>query len=300
MKSGAVSKTDCYYTGDKSVCGVAGNSLTQPKSQPQPKAPAQPKAPPQAQAPAQPKAQPQTQPNGNSVLVRFVNKMSQTIWVGLQGRSKANANWKLPFDGGFELPAGKMVEARFPLDLNAARFWGRTGCKNVNGLFKCETGNCDYLHCANGGVQRGGATPATLAEFTLNGHGDKDYYDISLVDGYNLPMSITPLNPSQGNAYWCKVAGCTSDLNRSCPSDLQKKNSNGQVVGCLSACERFKTDAYCCRGAHNLPSTCNPAKWPFNYASVFKKSCPAAYSYAYDDATSTFFCRNTGYTIQFG
>lgn len=30
----------------------------------------------------------------------------------------------------------------------------------------------------------------TLAEFTLNSNG-LDFYDVSLVDGYNLPMSIT-------------------------------------------------------------------------------------------------------------
>lgn len=37
-----------------------------------------------------------------------------------------------------------------------------------------------------------GATPATLAEFNLAGGVDmmQTFYDISLVDGYNLPMGI--------------------------------------------------------------------------------------------------------------
>lgn len=39
----------------------------------------------------------------------------------------------------------------------------------------------------------GGKPPATLAEFQLAGFGGKDFYDISLVDGYNLPMRITPV-----------------------------------------------------------------------------------------------------------
>lgn len=32
-----------------------------------------------------------------------------------------------------------------------------------------------------------GVPPATLAEFTLSGDGNTDFYDISIVDGYNLP-----------------------------------------------------------------------------------------------------------------
>lgn len=37
---------------------------------------------------------------------------------------------------------------------------------------------------------RGGQPPVSLAEFTLNGHGSQDYYDVSMVDGYNLPILI--------------------------------------------------------------------------------------------------------------
>ena len=44
------------------------------------------------------------------------------------------------------------------------------------------------LGCAG----RGGEPPVSLAEFTLNGHGGQDYYDVSLVDGYNLPVFIEP------------------------------------------------------------------------------------------------------------
>jgi hypothetical protein len=34
--------------------------------------------------------------------------------------------------------------------------------------------------------------PASLAEFTLGGDGDMDFFDVSYVDGFNVPMSITP------------------------------------------------------------------------------------------------------------
>lgn len=36
-----------------------------------------------------------------------------------------------------------------------------------------------------------GVPPATLAEWTLSGDGNRDFYDVSIVDGYNLPMRIT-------------------------------------------------------------------------------------------------------------
>jgi hypothetical protein len=36
----------------------------------------------------------------------------------------------------------------------------------------------------------GGVPPATLAEITLKGDGGKDFYDISLVDGFNVPVQV--------------------------------------------------------------------------------------------------------------
>lgn len=61
----------------------------------------------------------------------------------------------------------------------AGRFWARSWC-NVNGDNHCETGDCGNKLQCNGA---GGQPPATLAEITLKGWGDLDYYDISLVDG---------------------------------------------------------------------------------------------------------------------
>ena len=68
------------------------------------------------------------------------------------------------------------------------RFWARTGCNfNGNGQGHCATGDCgDKLSC-NGA---GGVPPVTLAEITLNGAGGKDFYDVSLVDGFNVPAQV--------------------------------------------------------------------------------------------------------------
>jgi hypothetical protein len=36
----------------------------------------------------------------------------------------------------------------------------------------------------------GGVPPVTLAEITLNGAGGNDFYDVSLVDGFNVPVQV--------------------------------------------------------------------------------------------------------------
>ncbi|CAD6264761.1 unnamed protein product [Miscanthus lutarioriparius] len=49
-------------------------------------------------------------------------------------------------------------------------------------------------------------------------------------------------------------------------------------------------------GAYATPTACRPTA----YSSVFKSACPRAYSYAYDDRSSTFTCHSAaGYTIAF-
>ncbi|KHN39422.1 Pathogenesis-related protein 5 [Glycine soja] len=43
------------------------------------------------------------------------------------------------------------------------------------------------------------------------------------------------------------------------------------------------------------PATCKPSV----YSQIFKSACPKSYSYAYDNATSTFTCTGADYTITF-
>ena len=45
-----------------------------------------------------------------------------------------------------------------------------------------------------------GETPVSLAEFTLATSTGQTFYDISLVDGYNIPIAIVSLYPESGNA----------------------------------------------------------------------------------------------------
>ncbi|KAJ6305089.1 hypothetical protein OIU78_020602 [Salix suchowensis] len=152
----------------------------------------------------------------------------------------------------------------------------------------CDCGS-STLECSG----RGAAPPATLAELTLNGADGLDFYDVSLVDGYNLPMLIAPQSGTGGN---CTTTGCVVDLNSACPNELKVIDSgNGESLACRSACEAFGDAEYCCSGAYATPDTCKPS----SYAQFFKNACPRAYSYAYDDGTSTFTCAGADYVITF-
>ncbi len=223
----------------------------------------------------------------------LVNNTSQIIWAGALGKT-------VPGNGGWIMAPGSSNTVTVP-DTWSGRFWGRTYCTfNSSGKGTCETGDCGSVLQCNGA---GGVPPATLAEFTLGGTTGNDFYDVSFVDGFNIPMTITPVGgaqPMAGNPYWCGVAGCGTDLNPNCPAALQEKDTSGRIVACKSACEAFNTDQFCCRGAFDRPATCKPSNWPVDYANYFKSNCPYAYSYAYDDPTSTFQDKGASFKITFG
>ena len=225
-------------------------------------------------------------------LVTFVNKMSQTIWVA------AAPNPSTPLAAtGWRLRPGHSVTISTPNNLNT-RFWGRTGCTfNSHGVGRCQTGDCSGRFQCKGW----GTIPATLAEVNFDAWDYLDFYDVSMVDGSNLPMYInvsggTATNKVSSNG--CVKAGCTKAVQ--CPKVLDVK-AGGKVVGCISACARLGGDQYCCRGPYAPRADCNPAKWPVDYAAVFKRAEPYAYSYVDDDATSVYVCKGRcNYRIVFG
>jgi hypothetical protein len=98
-----------------------------------------------------------------------------------------------------------------------------------------------------------------------------------------------------GSGYSCTTASCTVNLNPGCPEDLKVRNG-ANVVACKSDCLAYNRDEFCCRGRFNDPNVCKSSP----SAQYFKRNCPKAYSYAYNDGTSTFTCQNTDYNIKFG
>ena len=231
---------------------------------------------------------------GSRRLVTFVNRMSQTIWVA------AAPNAATPLAAtGWALPAGQSVTITTPNNLNT-RFWGRTGCAfNSEGVGHCQTGDCGGLFQCKGW----GTIPATLAEVNFDAWDSLDFYDVSMVDGSNLPMYINIAKSSGGTVDkispdGCVPAGCTKPV--VCPSVLDV-TVGSTVVGCISACARLGTDQLCCRGQWSSRAACDPASWPVDYAAVFKRAEPYAYSYVDDDATSVFTCKGVcDYRITFG
>ncbi|THW84006.1 Osmotin, thaumatin-like protein [Aureobasidium pullulans] len=271
----------------------------------------------------------------NTPLV-VTNNCAETVYPGI-----ATQHGVAPGQTGFELTSGSTVSQSVSEDWQG-RIWGRTNCSfNAQGRSNgggpaCTTGDCNgVIPC-----QAAGAIPVTLAEFTLDAGDGQTYYDISLVDGYNLPLAIvlvphgnsslddippnltnpscegtgSLLAPSNFNPYGSgtflgtnssyplpfETKVNTSNANQWCPWDLQvdapsKPGDNvypypdGNIQRpafdpCFSACAKYNSDQYCCLGKYNGPDQCSPNY----YAKAAKTMCPDAYSFAYDDQSSTF------------
>lgn len=218
----------------------------------------------------------------DAAVFTLENRCTTTIWPGIL----AGAGHPQLMNGGLVLSPGQTININATTGWSG-RVWGRTECSfDQYGRGNCATGDCGsgMEQCAG----TGGAPPATLAEFTLDS--PLDFYDVSLVDGFNVPVSIVPSSGSGD----CRAVRCLADLNQLCPSGLEVRR-NGQVVACKSACLAFNQPEYCCTGAYNNPNTCKPS----SYSRVFKDSCPTSYSYAYDDSSSIVTCKGADYSISF-
>jgi hypothetical protein len=149
-----------------------------------------------------------------------------------------------------------------------------------------------------------GKSDATLAEFGLDQDNDDDYYDISLVDGYNLQIKIEPIAGTYRKSsfvakkYDCAAPVCKHNFLDDCPKIL-RKIENGRTIACLSACSKFQTGDYCCPNSSS-EKLCKAR----TYTRFFQKNCPDAYSYAFDDQEGIYVCRSaqaraTGYITTF-
>ncbi|KAF8638370.1 hypothetical protein AX16_010517 [Volvariella volvacea WC 439] len=188
------------------------------------------------------------------------------------------------YQTGWEASPLSSVSFSVPDNWRAGRIWGRRNCDfaaDPDGPGSCLTGGCNGgLVCdARNGT---GVPPATVAEWTLGGDGVQDWYSVSLVDGYNLPMRIST---NKG----CPVADCAVDLLPNCPAPLRGPfDSDGSPVGCKSACVANldgnpANSRNCCTGQFGTPATCPPSG--VAYYSYFKGNCPRAYAYVYDEGS---------------
>ncbi|WVZ11011.1 hypothetical protein V8G54_015541 [Vigna mungo] len=187
----------------------------------------------------------------------ITNNCAYTVWPAVLSRPGNSL-----VSTGFVLLSGDSNTLPVP-PAWSGRLWGRTLCSiNITGKFSCITGDCGTSteKCTD----RNPVPPVTLVEFDFNGTS----YDISLVEGFNLPVRVAPMVEK------CLATNCLTDLNTACPIIL-KEVRDGQVVACKSTCE---TEAC-------LSSL------------FFKRACSDAQVYTHDDAFFT--CSSSHYTVIF-
>ncbi|KAJ3673915.1 hypothetical protein LUZ60_005907 [Juncus effusus] len=223
--------------------------------------------------------------NGQMVTFLIRNKCPFPIWPA----AAPNAGHPVIAEGGFLLQPGQAKQVKAPPTWNG-RLWGHTGCTfNSNTKSACQTGDCQGLLSCNGSI---GVPPATLIEVSLQEDKSKpSFYDVSVVDGYNLPVSVTTKPYNQK----CTIGGCIENINKACPKELQVSDTKESVVACKSACLAFNLDVFCCRNSYGKPETCKET----TYSKMFKNACPSYFSYAFDSPPPLVNCFSKDYVITF-
>jgi len=184
---------------------------------------------------------------------------------------------------------------QIPSNQWAGRMWPKIGCDG--GGLNCLFGQSSPP-CPSGGCQ----PPAdTKIEFFFpRNFAGQAWYDISLVDGFSLPVDIVPR--TQGGT--CITTQCRISLN-SCPTNENnglgdlRVIKNGETVACLSPCKKWNFPSpyglgrpetiapgvnMCCPTPPISPSQCSSGPViSTNFVQQVRNNCPSAYSYAYDD-----------------
>ncbi|WP_354637320.1 thaumatin family protein [Kitasatospora camelliae] len=190
--------------------------------------------------------------------VTFVNHSSQKLWIG----SAVNADGSKQFTRLPVLAPGQSATVTIPETTAPfhwrGKFFARQGCGGASGsTFHCRVGDCGPFadHCTTG------EQPASLAEFNFDSKdGAAPWYDVSYVNAFSLPITITPVNatPAGGG---CDTRGCTANLLPYCPpADLT-------------------------RGPDGKPMLCtNPSRdTPSDYSRALSARCPKAYTWSKQD-----------------
>jgi hypothetical protein len=171
-----------------------------------------------------------------------------------------------------------------------------------NGTKDLQPGDC-VTTFTNAGFRIEGSTgcvgntcdpiPHTLVEMNL---GNMDWYDLSHVDGANLPIgfylvkgSFTPPTTPQ-NECNCLDRECRIDIkNTTCIERNKLRNKDGKVFACAAECRVDPAgnpdhDVACCVNGASVPDKCLPSEPAIQRDyQMFRFPCPQAYSYPYDE-----------------
>jgi len=181
-----------------------------------------------------------------------------------------------------------MQSRRFPMNAIGAAYFPKYGCDS--------TGN----NCASGDKD---LKPRTLFEFTYPAYGTGDAWDMSLVDGYNLPFKLELAGCEATNPQGLpdsSVIDC-SDLSMSdCPTqenlggvtyDLSHPASG--LAGCMSPCFQLQysgvsatskqAEQYCCQNSYAGPKCRSGAILQTHWFKNVRAKCRRTYTYPLDD-----------------
>jgi hypothetical protein len=152
-----------------------------------------------------------------SHTVTFVNQCDQSVWYEFQnGNGGSGSTRKSPDPTptnqnsmlDYQLTGQVLGAAPVTKTLNVNEYvngaiYGRTGCDNATG--QCQTANCAVIPgtgtCA---VSVGAANPVTIFELTMAAAAANDgVYDVSVINGFNVPGQIKSLAPLSGGTFSC-------------------------------------------------------------------------------------------------
>ncbi|KAH0885463.1 LOW QUALITY PROTEIN: hypothetical protein HID58_061559, partial [Brassica napus] len=189
--------------------------------------------------------------------ITIENKCDYSVWPGTYSTNGPSLSTT-----GFLFRKGEARVINVPSSWRG-RFWGRSLCStNSTGGFSCVTGDC-----RSGNIECSGASstpPTTLVELSLDTFNGQDFYDVSVVDGYNLPVIIVPQHPQRGQSC-ISVVPVRHSTRQFSVAPIQRRNVKRRL-----------------------------------YSQNFKRECPLAYSYALDDQTMLFTCANSpNYVVTF-
>jgi len=228
-----------------------------------------------------------------------------------------------------------------PDNLVATRYWPKMGCNDAGG--NCTIGDSggpgedcvrrdqgwdDYSQCAppvdtkfeaSFGVNGKPCNPMTPGGVEMQGC---DYVDISLVDGFTLPVLLQIKGgecQDSNDGKRVETINCTELSLEDCPAQqylppanltvsLRASNPEMDVVaGCYSPCLRLLDDKwinedprraeddavapYCCPTPPITPAACRTGPVvQTDYLRLIHEKCPGAYGYAYDDSMGLLRC----------
>jgi hypothetical protein len=244
-----------------------------------------------------------------SRVIEFENRCGYDIWIN----PLTNAQGKELAPGIVRLRNYEHFTYAIPtIEGWGGRFWPKSGCDSSG--HNCEVGQ-SVDPCNPGGCDPPAETKVEFF-FPNSTHPGDIWYDVSLVDGYSLPVEIVP-SVQVGT---CVTTNCALSLN-SCPinedfvGDLRLIR-NGRTIKCLAPCkkwnypppfghgfnEEISPGVYlCCPTPPIWPDECRAGPVVnTQYVQLVHRDCPTAYAYSYDDEAGLHNCPDgTSFKVTF-